>query len=146
MKRAVTSIFKSQHVPGAAIAAVKGVKDLKDGTVLKEIIYGDANLQLRVSVKRTTTFQLASVTKVFTAAALMKLEGDGRVKMDAPVSSSWRSAACRTNSMPSRPEGASCTTKVMLVSMRVGRTAGSSGHNPSDEDSDWFSAPDETCR
>lgn len=77
---AVTSMLKSQHVPGAAIAAVK------DGTVLKEIIYGDATLQLRVPVKRTTTFQLASVTRVFTAAALMKLEADGRVNLDDPVS------------------------------------------------------------
>ena len=77
---AVTSMLKSQHVPGAAIAAVK------DGTVLKEIIFGDANLQLHVHVKRTTTFQLASVTKVFTAAALMKLEADGRVNLDDPVS------------------------------------------------------------
>ena len=77
---AVISMLKSQHVPGAAIAAVQ------DGKVLREIVYGDANLQLHVPVKRTTTFQLASLTKIFTAAALMKLEADGKLNLDDPVS------------------------------------------------------------
>jgi CubicO group peptidase (beta-lactamase class C family) len=77
---AVTPLLKSQHVPGAAIAAVK------DGKVLKEIVYGEANLQMHVPVRRTTKFQLASVTKVFTAAALMKLEENGKLNLDHPIS------------------------------------------------------------
>jgi len=76
---ALTSTLKSQRIPGAAIAAVK------DGRLLREIIYGYANLQLHVPVTRTTRFQLASVTKVFTAAALMKLETNGKLDLNDPL-------------------------------------------------------------
>ncbi|MGA8030150.1 MAG: serine hydrolase domain-containing protein [Bryobacteraceae bacterium] len=74
------SLLTSQHVPGAAIAVVR------DGVVLKEIIFGSANLQLGVPVQHATKFQLASVTKVFSVVALLKLEQDGKLSLDDPVS------------------------------------------------------------
>jgi CubicO group peptidase (beta-lactamase class C family) len=39
-----------------------------------------------VPVRRTTEFQIASITKVFAAATLMKLEHDGKLNIDDPVS------------------------------------------------------------
>ncbi len=92
----VRSFLKDQHVPGAAIAVVQ------DGKVLEEIVNGDANLQLSVPVGRTTLFQLASVTKVFSAVALMKLEQDGKLHLDDTVSKyltglppAWRQVTLR---------------------------------------------------
>ncbi|GAC1439966.1 MAG: serine hydrolase domain-containing protein [Terriglobales bacterium] len=76
----VRSFLKDHHVPGAAIAVIR------DGKVLEEIVYGDANLQLRVPVERTTLFQLASITKVFSAVTLMKLEQNGKLHLDDTVS------------------------------------------------------------
>ncbi len=76
----VKSLLKQQHVPGAAIAVIR------DGKVIKEVISGSANLQLGIPVARSTVFQLASVTKIFTAVALMRLEQDGKLRLDDPVS------------------------------------------------------------
>lgn len=76
----VQSFFAKQHVPGAAIAVIR------DGKVVKEVLSGSANLQLGVPIARTTVFQLASVTKIFTAVALMRLEQDGKLRLDDPVS------------------------------------------------------------
>lgn len=73
-------VLSSQHVPGAAIAVIQ------DGKVLDEIVEGNANLQLSVPVNRTTLFQLASVTKTFSAVALMKLEQEGKLSLDDPIS------------------------------------------------------------
>jgi CubicO group peptidase (beta-lactamase class C family) len=69
-----------QHVPGAAIAVVK------EGKVVEEIVYGSASLQLNVPVQRQTVFQLASTTKVFTAVALFRLEQQGKLNLNDPVS------------------------------------------------------------
>ncbi len=78
----------------------------------REIMYGRANLQLRVPVQRTTKFQLASVAKVFSIVALLKLEQDGKLNVDDPVSKylsglpkQWtdiklRELATRTSGLP----------------------------------------------
>lgn len=76
----VRSLFATQRVPGAAIAVIR------DGKVVKEMLFGFANLQLGVPIQRTTRFQLASVTKVFSVAALLKLEQDGKLSLDDTVS------------------------------------------------------------
>lgn len=102
----VKSVLKQQHVPGAAIAVIR------DGKVVKEITSGEANMQLSVRVDRATVFQLASVTKVFTAVALMRLEQDGKLTLDDPASkyltdlpSAWskvslRQMATHTSGLP----------------------------------------------
>jgi len=76
----VRSVLASQHVPGAAITVVR------NGKVLKEILFGSANLQLEVPVRRETKFQLASVTKVFSVVGLLLLEQGGKLSLDDPVS------------------------------------------------------------
>ncbi|MFG1926447.1 serine hydrolase domain-containing protein [Cryptosporangium sp. NPDC048952] len=65
-------------VPGAAVGIlVDGRKDTAS--------FGVTNVDHPVPIDETTVFHLASVTKTFTATALMRLAAEGRVDLDAPV-------------------------------------------------------------
>jgi len=68
-----------RHVPGIAIAVVR------NGTVIKAKGYGFANLELKAPVTPTTLFGLGSISKQFTATAIMQLVEDGKVRLDDPV-------------------------------------------------------------
>ncbi|MGA1367482.1 MAG: serine hydrolase domain-containing protein [Blastocatellia bacterium] len=68
-----------QQIPGLAVAI------LQDGEVVHARGYGLANLEHAVSVHRGTVFQSGSVGKQFTAAAVMLLVEDGKVKLDDPI-------------------------------------------------------------
>lgn len=83
VSRYVADTLRAGKVPGAALAVVK------DGRVVKEVLYGSASIQLGVPVQRTTRFQLASVTKVFSSLALLLLEQDGALSLDDEVSRYW---------------------------------------------------------
>ncbi|MBS0380568.1 MAG: beta-lactamase family protein [Proteobacteria bacterium] len=66
-------------VPGAAVAV------LRDGRVLFSGAYGQADLEQATPVTATTDFRLASMTKQFTAAAVLLLVQEGRLGLDDPV-------------------------------------------------------------
>ncbi len=66
-------------VPGAAVAV------LRDGRVLFSGSYGQADLEQAIPVTATTDFRLASMTKQFTAAAVLLLAQEGRLKLEDPV-------------------------------------------------------------
>jgi CubicO group peptidase (beta-lactamase class C family) len=66
-------------VPGAALLVVR------DGVPLVRRGYGMADLELAVAVTPATDFRLASVTKQFTAAAILLLARDGRLRLDEPA-------------------------------------------------------------
>jgi CubicO group peptidase (beta-lactamase class C family) len=66
-------------VPGAAVAV------LHDGAPIFLRAYGLANLEARVPATTATNYRLASVTKQFTAAAILLLAEDGRLSIDDPV-------------------------------------------------------------
>ncbi len=68
-----------RHVPGIAIAVVRS------GTVIKAKGYGFANLELKAPVTPETVFGLGSISKQFTATAIMQLVEDGKVRLDDPV-------------------------------------------------------------
>jgi len=72
--------MRRRHIPGLALAVVR------DGRVVKERGYGLANLELRVPVTKETVFEIGSVTKQMTAAAVMLLVEEGKVGLDDPVS------------------------------------------------------------
>jgi CubicO group peptidase (beta-lactamase class C family) len=76
----VAAEMKRQHIPGLSIAVVK------NGKIVKEKGYGLANVEHQVSVTPDTIFQSGSVGKQFTAALTMLLVEDGKIKLDAPVS------------------------------------------------------------
>ncbi|WP_237291496.1 serine hydrolase domain-containing protein [Streptomyces sp. Sge12] len=65
-------------IPGVAVGV------LWDGQEVSAA-YGVTNLEHPQPVDENTLFHLASVTKVFTATALMRLVAEGRVELAAPV-------------------------------------------------------------
>ncbi|MDB5748593.1 MAG: hypothetical protein JWP72_3441 [Massilia sp.] len=69
-----------RHVPGI------GVVVIKDGRIVREKGYGLANVEHGVPVTPQTVFQSGSVGKTFTAALVLLLVEDGKLKLDDPVS------------------------------------------------------------
>lgn len=59
---------------------------MKDGQVVFGKGYGLANVKLNAPIKPEMTFRIGSVTKQFTAAAVMKLVEEGKVDVNLPVS------------------------------------------------------------
>src|SRR5687768_816730 len=67
--------MKRHQIPGLSLAV------LKHGKVLKAKGYGFANLELKVPATPETVYQLASITKSFTATAVMQLVEDGKLTL-----------------------------------------------------------------
>jgi CubicO group peptidase (beta-lactamase class C family) len=75
----VRAEMKRRQVPGLSIAV------LKQGKVLKVKGYGYANVELNVPASPETVYQLASITKCFTATAVMQLVGDGKLALEDQI-------------------------------------------------------------
>jgi CubicO group peptidase (beta-lactamase class C family) len=71
--------MQKRQIPGLALAVVK------NGAVVKLQGYGMANLEHDVPVTPDTVFELASVTKQFTATAIMLLVEEGKARLDDPI-------------------------------------------------------------
>lgn len=67
------------RIPGLALMIIQG------GKPIKEAGYGVANLELNVPVKPNTVFEIGSVTKQFTAAAILLLAQEGKIEIDAKI-------------------------------------------------------------
>src|SRR6185437_9738829 len=65
-------------VPGASLLVVK------DGNPVIERGYGYANLDEHIKAGPETNYRLASVTKQFTAASILLLKQDGKLKLSDP--------------------------------------------------------------
>lgn len=76
----VARAMKARHIPGLALAV------LRDGKPIKLKAYGEANLDYGISTQTSTPFLLASMTKSFTATCIMMLVEEGKIKLDAPIS------------------------------------------------------------
>jgi CubicO group peptidase (beta-lactamase class C family) len=83
MKNETDAIFSSAIAPNAPGLAVL-VK--KDGKIVFERGYGIADLRSKTSIDARTNFRLASVTKQFTAMAVMMLVHDGKLRYDETLS------------------------------------------------------------
>ncbi|HMS08703.1 MAG TPA: serine hydrolase domain-containing protein [Pyrinomonadaceae bacterium] len=68
------------RTPGMAVAVVVA------GKVVHKKGYGVANLEMQSKVTERTVFNLASITKSFTALAAMKLIETGKITLDDPLS------------------------------------------------------------
>lgn len=66
-------------VPGAGVAV------LHHGARLLRRAYGLADVESRIDATAATNYRLASMTKQFTAAAILLLAEDGRLSIDDPV-------------------------------------------------------------
>jgi CubicO group peptidase (beta-lactamase class C family) len=72
--------MEKRRIPGLALTVIQ------HGEVIKMQGYGLANVELDVPVTPDTVFELASVTKQFTATAIMRLVEEGKVGLDNPIS------------------------------------------------------------
>jgi CubicO group peptidase (beta-lactamase class C family) len=73
------SEMKRLGVPGASIAIVE------DGKVVHARGYGVRSIEESEPVTADTLFRLGSTTKMFTAAGLVCLAEEGKIKLDAPI-------------------------------------------------------------
>jgi len=71
--------MEEKKIPGLSLAVIR------NGRVVKEAAYGKASIELNVPVTLDTSFPLASMTKIFTASAVMQLVQEGRISLDEPV-------------------------------------------------------------
>src|SRR5690606_40122722 len=65
--------------PGMAVLVARGDQVLYRGAC------GKASLELGVDLSPDHVFRIGSVTKQFTAAAVLKLAGEGRLSLDDPL-------------------------------------------------------------
>ena len=71
--------MRLQHIPGLSLTVIR------DGTIIKSQGYGMANVETRTPATPETVYQLCSVTKQFTATAILLLVQDGKIGLDDHV-------------------------------------------------------------
>ncbi len=76
----IKGIMQRQNIPGMAVVVIK------DGLVLEMRGYGLADRQTQTTVGANTRFPIGSVSKQFTATAVMLLVEDGKLDLDQPIS------------------------------------------------------------
>ena len=96
--KAAQAAVAAGESPGLQIAVYK------DGAPVLEKGYGSANLELNVPVGNDTVFRIGSVTKQFAAAALLKLEEEGKLSTKDKLAKYY----------PSYPRAADITLAQML--------------------------------
>ncbi|MGI8745523.1 MAG: serine hydrolase domain-containing protein [Bryobacteraceae bacterium] len=81
----ITAAVTSREEPGLSIGIIY------DQDLIWAKGYGFANLEKRVPATPTTLYRIASISKVFTATAIMQLRDAGKLQLDDPVSKhlSW---------------------------------------------------------
>jgi D-alanyl-D-alanine carboxypeptidase len=72
----LTAEMASRHIPGASIAVIR------NGALVHTRNVGMANLELSAPVTVDSVFKLASLTKPFTAIAILMLVRDGTIALD----------------------------------------------------------------
>ena len=69
-----------KHQPGLAVGIVF------DGELLWGQGFGNADIEAKIPVTLDTRFRIASISKTFTAVAILQLRDGGRLSLDDPVS------------------------------------------------------------
>jgi CubicO group peptidase (beta-lactamase class C family) len=75
----VTTQMQKRHIPGLSLAVIK------DGKVVKMCGYGLASVELGAPATKDSVYQIASLTKAFTATAIMMLTEDGKLGLDDQI-------------------------------------------------------------
>ena len=75
----VLRTMQARRIPGVAVAVVY------DGAVVYKKAFGVANVETETPLTVNSVFELASVTKQFTAAAIMMLVEEGKVHLDTSI-------------------------------------------------------------
>jgi D-alanyl-D-alanine-carboxypeptidase/D-alanyl-D-alanine-endopeptidase len=77
--RIVTEFIRRENIPGAAWGVVR------DGTLVHVGTIGVRELETKSAVTADTVFRIASMTKSFTAMAILKLRDEGKLSLDDPA-------------------------------------------------------------
>ncbi|HKH92889.1 MAG TPA: serine hydrolase domain-containing protein [Gemmatimonadaceae bacterium] len=93
-----TDFLKASPAPGMTIAVVSR----GDTLLLKG--YGERDREKHLAADVNTVYRIASITKQFTAAAVMRLVERGSVRLDAPI----------TTYLPQYPQWSSVTVRQLL--------------------------------
>jgi CubicO group peptidase (beta-lactamase class C family) len=96
---AMLSELVPERSPGAAVLVSK------DGKTLFERGYGYASLEHRVKITPQTKFRIGSITKQFTAAAILRLQEQGKLDVSDPLS----------KYIPDYPKGNEVTLRHLLT-------------------------------
>src|SRR5215831_16152332 len=75
----VSARMQQLHIPGLSLAVVRA------GRATKAQGYGIANLELSAHATRETVYEIGSNTKQFTAAAIMMLVEEGKIRLDDSI-------------------------------------------------------------
>lgn len=75
----IAAEMQRKHIPGLSLAVIK------NGTTVIEKSYGLANVELQVPATSDTVYEIASITKSFTALAIMLLAEQGKLTLDDPL-------------------------------------------------------------
>lgn len=92
------------RVPGACVLA------LREGEPVIRRAFGMADLEQEIAATSATNYRLASVTKQFTAAAVLMLMEEGALRLDDPLAA-W---------FPALPDCSSCATPRQLLTHTSG--------------------------
>lgn len=76
----VQTELTKRHIPGLSVAVVQ------NGEVVHAKGYGQANVELSVPATAETVYQIGSITKQFTATAIMMLVEEEKLAIDDPIS------------------------------------------------------------
>lgn len=74
------NLFKDKNGPGGVFLVSKAGKPIYNKA------FGKANLELEVNLTTKNVFQIASMTKQFTAIAVLILEEEGKLNLNDPIS------------------------------------------------------------
>src|ERR1700676_4470414 len=95
LQKAIKNELERNHVPGAGVALVSRGEVLWCGGI------GDADLASKRPVTCDTEFRVGSISKTFVALALLKLQEEGKINLEArlhdvapeiPMSNAWEAA------------------------------------------------------
>ncbi|MEI6088448.1 MAG: serine hydrolase domain-containing protein [Bacteroidota bacterium] len=82
LSKKVDSIFAEYdktNSPGCALAI------LKDGKIIYERAYGMSNLEYNIAINPNSIFHIASISKQFTAAAIIRLSLEGKLSLNDDI-------------------------------------------------------------
>jgi len=93
--REAQAVLKATGAPSASIAIVR------DGKIACEQAYGEARIDPKIKAAPAMRYAIGSVSKQFTAAAVLLLEEDGKLSLDDKVSN-WFPDLTRANEITLR--------------------------------------------
>ncbi|RZK52701.1 MAG: class A beta-lactamase-related serine hydrolase, partial [Pedobacter sp.] len=95
----ISSVFKDETGPGGTFLIAK------DGKPVYQKSFAKANVELDVNLNNESIFQLGSITKQFTAIAILMLAEQGKLNLRAPIK----------NYIPDYPNGENITVHHLLT-------------------------------